>query len=577
MAGKKKVAEKSGDSRTGIAELDAALGGGFPRHSVILLSGPSGSGKTILCFQWLFQGVRDGEGAIYISVTEPLFKSLKNLESMEFYAPDAVSSGKLGIIDLRELYGSHGFDPEKVLNFIEKEVWRTKAKRLVIDSVSAISYALADRAKIRKFIFELGKMLASLGCTSVLVSEVSDGEQHSVFGVEEFISDGIVRLEQRKVRGESERSIHVVKVRGRAHETRDIHFKVTRSGITAFPHVSVRLGYQTLTERVSTGMPDLDAMLDGGVFRGSTTMVIGPTGTGKTISCMQFLVEGLKAGEPCLFAGFEEGREEILRNSKALGWDLGRFERSGLLSFRCVSPAEMSAEEHLSEISRAVESGGIRRCAVDSLSSVANSYDDETSAGFSKRLNSFFKSRQVTALVVVETPALIGTGSLADTRLSVVTDNVISYYHVEMEGQLNMVLNILKARGSAHSKVLRLYEISDGGISLGQSLSGYEGVMTGVTRKVSRTIAEQLEAEFTRFIGPMGAQSFRALSEKGLSLEAADDYIDSLVRDGMLKREDGAEFKARCAAILAGEGKKPGGGTSREKREPGIIGKILGE
>ena len=282
--------EKS--SKTGISELDNVLGGGIPEDSIVLLAGPSGSGKTLLCFQWLFEGVRNGENGIYISITEPLFKSLKNLEKLSFYDRDAVVSEKLKLIDVREVYSDHSFEYEKFLHFIEKQVAEANAKRLCIDSITALAYSISDKADIRTFIFELGKILGTRGCTTVITSEVTEPNKFSVYGVEEFISDVILRLDQVRVKGELERVLQIIKVRGREYGSGDLYFKITNDGIVVFPRLWVPLEYASTTEKISTGIPLLDELTFGGVFRGSSTLLAGGTGTGKTLLGLQFLVVG---------------------------------------------------------------------------------------------------------------------------------------------------------------------------------------------------------------------------------------------------------------------------------------------
>jgi circadian clock protein KaiC len=177
----------SNDSSTGIKDFDNLLDGGFVKGSVVLLAGSSGSGKTIFSFQWLFEGVKNDETGIYITLTEPLFKTLENLEKLSYYNKEAVENEKLKIVDLRKIYDREGFNQRKILDFIEAEVKRTNAKRLCIDSITAIAYQLDDKAEIRAFIFALGTTLATLGCTTILTSEVSEIDKYSKYEVEEFI------------------------------------------------------------------------------------------------------------------------------------------------------------------------------------------------------------------------------------------------------------------------------------------------------------------------------------------------------------------------------------------------------
>lgn len=563
-------------SRTGVAELDTVLGGGFPKESVILLAGASGSGKTIFSFQWLFEGIRSGENGIYVSVTEPLFKSLKNVESMSFYDRKAVEQEKLKIIDLRGTYREHAFDQERIINFIEREVVQSNAKRLVIDSITAIAYSLDDKAKIRNFIFEMGQTLATLGCTTILTSEVTDGRMFSAYGVEEFISDGIIRMDQEQARGAPpERRLQIAKMRGRGYGTESMQFKITKDGIVPFAKLKVPMAYGLTTERVSTGNRMLDSMMLGGLFKGSSTFIVGSTGTGKSLFGLQFLKDGLDRGEPCFYVGFEESREQVIRNAKSFGWDLERYEREGLLFFRCVYPSEMPVEEHAADINAVVETKGITRCAVDSLSSLRSSFSPETFIGFVKNLNRYLKSRGVTTFFTAA--ASEPRAELSDSHLSVVFDNILMLRNVEMEGELKPVMNIIKVRGSSHSKGLRRYDITDLGIVIGQPLVGYEGITTGVTRKVSETMDERLETEFRKYMGPLGTQAYKEISAAGISEANIDKYIDSLVRGNVMTAEDAKEFRASISAILSGAPEAMEPPRAKKVKEGGVLGKLLGK
>lgn len=537
-------------SPTGVVELDRTLGGGFPKGSVVLLAGSSGSGKTVLSFQWLFEGMKYNENSIYISMTEPLFKSLKNLETMGFYNRSAIEQERIKIIDIRSVHQIGKFNPQKIIDFIEEQVKLTSARRLCIDSITAIAYNLDDKAEIRKFIFDLGKVLSTLGCTTILTSEVAD-HKYSVYGVEEFISDAIISLEQVKVRDELQRIMEIIKVRGRDYKTETLDYRITQEGIIVFPRPRVALDYSSTNERVSSGNALIDDMLGGGLFKGSSSLIVGSSGTGKSLLSIQFVSEGLKNGECCLYAGFEESREQIIRNAKNLGIDFGDYEKKGLLVLRCIYPGEKFLEEHLVDIKTLVETKNIKRIAVDSLSAISGSFIDENFRRFSKTLNGYLKKMGVTAFFTSAAESFIGGGAgLTETHLSTMTDNIIVLRYTEVEGALKHIINIVKVRGSAHSKGLREYNITDKGISIGQSLVGYEGVLTGVTRKVSESIEEQLQDLFKEFIGPIGESVFSELKEKGLNAGDIINYINGLASEGSIKENEANEFVQRTKQIL---------------------------
>jgi circadian clock protein KaiC len=542
------------NSPTGMSVFDDAMNGGFPTGSVVLVAGSSGSGKTLFSFKWLFEAIEHGESSLYVTLTEPLFNTLKNLETMEFYNKEAVEQEHLKILDFRDILTSPDqCNPQDLIDYIERQVQETGAKRLVIDSITAIAYVLHEKSKVRQFIFELGKMLATLGCTTILTSEVASEGLYSIFGVEEFVSDVILRFDRYITKRGVRRKVHIVKVRGRQTHIGDLHFKINTGGLYFIPPVQTELKAPATTHRVSIGSKDIDGLLDGGVLQFSSTLVAGSTGTGKSLLGLQFLVEGLNQNEPCLLVGFEEGDAQIRRNASSFGWNLKEYEDKGQLFMRCVYPQAFLLEEHLADIKSLIEKHNIKRCVVDSLSAVANAFPPEDFAGFVKQLNGCLKSQGVTSIFILLNASLAGGMSLTDAQVSTSMDNIVMLRHVEMEGKLQEVLNIVKIRGSSHSKELIEYDITDKGIVIGQSLEGFEGILTGVTRKVDQSVEDKLEREFKRFLGRKSSKFFRQAKEQGLHLDPLLVFIDDLVRQGELKEENATFFRENIKDLLSGE------------------------
>ena len=564
-------------SNTGIKEFDKLLDGGFTKGSIILLAGSSGSGKTIFSFQWLFEGIKNNENGIYITLTEPLFKTLENLEKLSYYNKESIENEKLRIVDLREVCGKEGFDQRKILDFIEDEVKRTNAKRLCIDSITAIAYQLDDRAKIRAFIFALGTALATLGCTTVLISEVSEMNKYSKYEVEEFISDAIIRFDQINVKDEPQRIMRIIKVRGRNYRSDDIYFKITKDGINVFPKLRVPLEHFSTTERISMGISALDEMLGGGIFVGSSTLITGSPGTGKSTLGLSFLADGLKNGEICLYVGFEESKKQVLRNAKNFGWDFEKYEREGLLVMRCIYPNEKYLEEHLSDIRQIVEEKKIKRCVVDPLSAISSAFSPDVFISFSKRLNGYLKTREVTPLFTSATTSLIGNTKDVDSHISTISDNIILLRYVEMQGDVQSVINIIKMRGSEHSKSLRIYNITDKGIVVGKSLEGYEGVTTGVSKKIAELEEESKELkEIIKQKEMMEKVLHESEERHRILFESSQDAIMTLEPPSwkfttgnpatieMFKAKNEEEFTSQGPETLSPE-RQPDGRASAEK------------
>ncbi|MBS3084002.1 circadian clock protein KaiC [Candidatus Pacearchaeota archaeon] len=501
---KKSVVAKNVESEkiislTGIKEFDELLGGGFPKGAVILVPGNSGTGKTIFSFEWLFNGVNKyDENGIYITFTEPLFKTLLNLEGMKFYDRRVVEDEKLKIIDVRKEFGKSDFLEKDFLRLIEEEVRKCNAQRLVLDSITAITYALGEPSKIRKFIFDLGTMLATLGCTTILTSEVSN-DKYSAYGVEEFISDGIIVMRQVEQKFQSVRTLEIAKMRGVSYYPGLNTFRISREGIKLFPQLRVPLTHSSGKVKVSTGIKGVDEMSKGGLYVGSTTILAGSTGCGKSVMSLHFLYDGLMKGEPCLLAGFEESKEQVLRNAQALGMDMEKYEKNGLLKIISAYPSEKYIEEHLLDIKELIDKFKIKRCVVDSLSSIGNSFEEDQFRYFVMRLNAYLKSKAVTTIFTAATASLLGVEKLTESNLSTMTDNIILLKYVEVGGSIKSAINVLKTRGDDHSKSLKEYTITDKGIVVGEGFEGYESIMSGSARKVEKMdINKVLKKEFIK-------------------------------------------------------------------------------
>ncbi|MFA5246536.1 MAG: circadian clock protein KaiC [Candidatus Micrarchaeia archaeon] len=548
-----KAITKMPSSSTGIVEMDLRMNGGFPKGAVVLASGNAGCGKTTFALQWLFQGIKENENGLYITLTEPIFKTLLNLERYSYYDKAAVEEGKLTLLDMREYIKKEGqekVDPDKMIDFIETQVRASNAKRLCIDSVTAVAYLLDDKATIRKFIFELGKTLSTLGCTTVLTSEVSEEFKYSAYGVEEFISDAIIYFDQAFHGIKPTRFIRIVKIRGKNYDSQDIHFTITSDGIVPVAKLDVPLNYSSTIERISTGLYELDDLFAGGVYRGSSTLLAGATGTGKTILGIEFALEGLRNGEKCLYVGYEESKDQIIRNAMSFGWNLGQYEEKGDLSFICLYPNEKTIEEHMAEIAKHIENNGIQRCIIDSVSAFYTSFPAAQVRQYVSILNGYLKTKGITSIFISLTPNLVGGISIAQARIGTITDNIIMLRFVEIDGEMRMVLNILKMRGSSHNKGLQQYAITKDGIIISHKLVGYEGILTGMTTKVTNTLEDKLAVEFKQFIGPMADTVFSDVKKKGLTRDNIIEYINKITLEGILNKDDASAFIANINSIM---------------------------
>lgn len=536
---------------TGIRGFDAMLRGGLPRNSLVLLAGSSGSGKTLFALEWLFKGAEKGENGAYITTTEPLMKTVRYAKGQSYYDERAVNSERVHMSDMRQLLGKE-FNEETFLERMRELVEHTDAKRLVIDSFTGITQNMEGEGGVRRLVFRLGNMLSMLGCTTLISKEV-DEEEGAGYGAEGFIVDGIVRLSRVRLGDSYMRTVRVVKMRGIPHET-DMHtFKITGEGVKVFTRELPPLEGPVSSEKVSIGVEGLDEMTYGGLLRGSLTVVSGPAGSGKSNLSLQFIADGLRKGETCVWYDLEESRAECLRNAKSVGIDLAKYEKEGLLRLICLRPEEKCLDEHLLDIRNVIEAHGPRRLVIDSLTALSNIYPHEMFRNFVKRLDSTLKGLGVTAVMTTATSGVTGIDTATGEHISTLADNIITLRQVEMEGELRFALAIVKTRGSRVDKRLRGFAITDKGFVVKEVFAGVEGVLTGTAKKVGKTTVEKLREEFSKVLGPSGPGEFEKLSAEGLTEEKINSYVDGLVEDKILKPQDAEAFRLNCRRVLKGE------------------------
>ncbi len=470
---------------TGITGLDRILEGGIPEGHVVLVQGEAGTGKTMLSMQWLFQGWKEYQDpGIYIAVTETYQKALRNINDIGFYDAEVLNKGDIRFTDLRSMTQIMGWgeedvtkdDVEDLVGRIKKLIEETGANRLVIDSITAIGYMIDDKELFRYFIFRLGTIIDNQRCTLLITSE-GRGER-SPFSVEDFISDGIIQMKQ--VPGEQRllRYINILKMRGVGYRSGKVVFDIDSDGITIFPKISVerKVAKTDFEKRLSTGVEGLDEMVNGGFPKGHVVLLTGNTGTGKTTLGMEFLVEGLKNGETCLYVNLEEALTQVKNTAEAHGWDFQRYEEEGLLKFITPNLIDTYPDKFLYEIIDTVDETNAERLLIDSVSSLP-------SAGMSQdklretllQLNSSLKKRGVTTAMTFLSSnmfsssggTLLGTTTASDLRLSSLTDGIILLRYIEEEESVGKIINVLKMRGIGHSKAIKRFKIGKDGIDIG--------------------------------------------------------------------------------------------------------------
>lgn len=469
---------------TGIRGLDDITLGGLPNGRPSLLCGAAGCGKTLFSMTFLVNGViAYDEPGVFMSFEERARDLEDNVASLGYHVADLVAAKKLVIdhihIEHSEIEESGEYDLEGLFVRLGFAIDSIGAKRVVLDTIEALFSGLADTALLRAELRRLFGWLKDKGVTAIITAERGEG-QLTRFGIEEYVSDCVILLDNRVEEQITTRRLRVVKYRGSAHGTNEYPFLIDDEGITVLPITSAGLEHKISQEPVSTGVDDLDAMLGaGGYFRGSSVLISGLAGTGKSTYGAAFVDAACRRGARCLYFAFEESPEQIARNMRSVGFNLQRHVDSGLLRFEAARPSIYGFEMHLARMYRDIERFEPQAIVVDPISAFRGP-SLEIHATL-VRLADICKSRGITA--VFTSLSTVGDQMNESERsVSSLMDTWISLTDMEANGERNRVLYILKSRGMSHSKQLREYLLSDNGIHFVDVYAGPEGVLTGTAR-----------------------------------------------------------------------------------------------
>lgn len=475
---------------TGVPGFDEVLGGGLPEYSFNLIAGAPGSGKTTLTHQIMFALATPESPALHFTVLgEPAIKMLRYQQQFSFFDLNEVERS-VRFINLTEEILQQ--DLNAVLEAIVRQVEESSPSILVVDSFRTIARAAAagnsaSRLDVPEFLQRLALHLTTWQVTSFLVGEyeASETQDNPLF----TIADGLIWLYQSIERNSSVRKMQVAKMRGQAPMPGMHTMRITGDGVQVFPRIIRRPSERSAphgAQRLSTGVAELDAMLGGGVPSRDAVLVAGPAGSGKSSLAVEFVAAGLALGEPAVIAVFEERPNEYVERAKTLGSDLKDMAEQGLLELIYLRPLDLSVDEALLEIQAAVERLGAKRLIIDSLSgfelALAPTFREDFRESLYRMIGAL-TGNGLTVMMTVEVPLSFSSLQLSPNLVSFLTDDIILQRYVEMDGQMRKIITVVKTRGSAHSHDIRLFEVTADGLAIGETLSGYEGVLTGVARK----------------------------------------------------------------------------------------------
>lgn len=473
---------------SGIQGLDEIMGGGLPQGRPTLVCGGPGSGKTLFGMEFLIRGATDlGEPGVVVSFEETERDLAKNVKSLGFDLNDLVRRGKLFIeyvyIERSEIEEAGAFNLDGLFVRLEDSVGSIGARRVLLDSLESLFGGIPNEAILRSEIRRLFRWLRDRGITAVVTAE--KGEQSLTrYGLEEYISDCVLFLDHRVTDQIATRRLRVVKYRGSTHGTNEYPFLIDQGGMFVFPVTSIGLDYEASDERISTGIPRLDAMLgDRGYYRGSSILISGTAGTGKTSIAAHFAAATCRRGERCIYFAFEESPRQILRNMRSIGLDLEPLVDRGLLIFNAARPTLYGLEMHLASMHKLIKSVQPSTIVIDPVSNLVTVGTPAEVKALLMRLVDFLKLSGITALftnlVTGQTDmemTEIGVSSLMDTWLLV--------RDIESHGERNRGIYVIKSRGMSHSNQVREFLLTDRGIELQDVYVGPGGVLTGTARAV---------------------------------------------------------------------------------------------
>jgi len=477
---------------TGIQGLDEITGGGLPRGRPTLVCGGAGCGKTLLAAEFLVRGAAQFHEPGVLMAFEETEKELKaNVASLGFDLAGLVQRKKIVVdcvhIERSEARESGEYDLEGLFVRLGHAIDSIGAKRVVLDTLEVLFASMPNEAILRSELRRLFRWLKDRGVTAVITAE-RGRENLTRHGLEEYVSDCVIVLDHRVNDQIATRHLRVVKYRGALHGTNEFPFLIGAEGISVLPITSLALNHKVSAERIATGIPRLDAMLGGkGFFRGSSILITGTSGTGKTIIAANFAQGACRRGERVLFFSFEESPNQIIRNMHSIGLRLEPLVKKDLLRFHSARPSLYGLEMHLATMFRAIAEFKPHVVVIDPITSLMDSGTDSECKGMVTRLVDYLKAGQVTSLFTSLTQ---GGHALAqsESAMSSLMDAWILLQDFEGNGERNRVLYVLKARGMKHSNQIREFLISDRGIDVVDAYIGPSGVLTGSARAAQHSL-----------------------------------------------------------------------------------------
>jgi len=483
---------------TGIRGLDVITGGGLPRGRPTLVCGGAGSGKTLIGMEFLVRGIQQhDEHGVFMSFEERATDLAENVASLGYDLNTLIADKKLVIdqvtIDRGEIMETGEYDLDGLFIRLSAAIDEVGARRVVLDTIETLFAALTSTHIIRSELRRLFGWLKEKGVTAIVTGERGDGTL-TRHGLEEYVSDCVIALDQRVIDQIATRRLRVVKYRGSAHGTNEYPFLIDEQGITVLPITAIDLNYPASRDVVSTGIAKLDGMFAGkGYFRGGSLLVSGTAGTGKSSISAHFADAACRRGEQCIYFAFEESPDQIVRNMRSIGIDLENWAEKDLLHFAAFRPSTFGLEVHLSTMLKRIDELKPQAVIVDPVSSFMAAGTDLDASSMLMRMIDLLKTRQITALLTSLTSAGHPVEQ-SEVGISSLTDTWVVLRNLEQAGERTRALSIVKSRGMKHSNQARELVLSNQGVDLVEVFIGPDGsILTGSAR-VAQEAADRAAA-----------------------------------------------------------------------------------
>jgi circadian clock protein KaiC len=561
---------------TGITGFDEITGGGLPRGRPSLVTGGAGCGKTLFSMEFLVRGATEyAEPGLFMSFEESVAELAQNVASLGF---DLAALQKRGLLAMdfvhaeqSEIEETGEYDLEGLFIRLGHAIDQIKAKRVVLDTIEALFAALPNELALRSELRRLFRWLKDRGVTAIITAERGEGA-FTRHGLEEYVSDCVILLDHRVIEQVSTRRLRVVKYRGSLHGTNEYPFLIDEQGFSVLPITSLGLNHQASTERMSTGIAQLDAMLDGkGLYRGASVLLSGTPGSGKSSIAAHLVHAACARGESCLYFPFEESQRQIVRNMQSIGIDLDHWVSRGLLRFHPARPHLYGLETHLAMMHKQITQFDPDVVIIDPVTNLTEIGSEMEAKAMLTRLVDFLKSRGITALFTSLTSGSTHA-EMTDVGISSLMDTWLLVRNLESNGERNRGLYVLKSRGMPHSNQIREFVLSNHGAQLLDVYVGPAGVMTGTARtvqeeqdKAGMLAARNEIARKQRALASMKDAMDAQIAALQARFAAESSELNTAIHEGLLAEQTLAEQGKMLGNLRMGHASTSNGSSNGKK------------